>query len=187
MFDYRGSGYSDLDFEEMTLQTEIEDLTQVLKYVRDEVGAEAEVCTWGMSLGTSVLAEVLKSDSARVAKTVLWGLSAELFERWHVRWQDQFDQQGYAILPSGYIVRPSVVEGMRGINTYRSLSSISIPILCVAGGADPGGELRMSKIAASECGANFKLVEYPTGMHAFKGQPDLLHEATDLTINWLDG
>jgi hypothetical protein len=185
LFDYRGSGYSDMEFESMTLQTEIQDLEAVLSAVRGRVGS-APLFVWGMSLGTSVAIEVLAEKASSVEGLILWGLSAELYERWSTRWVEDFQSKGFSILPSGFLVKPSVVEGMRGIDTYASLKRINVPIYCVAGAASTTGEARMSRIARDEATTNFEYVEYAEGEHGFKGQPQLLERAMRGTIDWLD-
>ena len=185
LFDYRGSGYSTMNFEDMTIQTEIEDLHHILDFCRDRA-LSTSLSIWAMSLGTSVAIEVLRHrDPKEVKAAVLWGLSADLHARWSTRWEDQFAEKGYAILPSGFLVRPSVVEGMRGVDTYASLDALTIPCLLVAGGA-ASEEVAMSRRAMKTAGNHCDLIEVANGNHGFKGQPDLFDAAYQRSVAWLE-
>jgi hypothetical protein len=80
LFDYRGSGYSDLDFSEMTIDTEIEDLISVIDYASEFESKGSEIIVWGQSLGSGV-ASLVVSKSKNVDRLILWCLSAKLYER----------------------------------------------------------------------------------------------------------
>lgn len=187
LFDYRGSGYSDLDFSEMVIQTEIEDLNRILDHVASLAHPRGWTALWGMSLGTAVVAEVAAQRQDDVDAIVLWGLSAELYDRFSPRYVNDFNTKGYSILDSGYTVKPTLVEGMKGVDTYASLRSIgSIPRLFVAGEADSATEIRMSERAVREAQGDCSFLRIPNGVHGFKGQPDLYQQAVVETLSWLD-
>src|SRR5437588_10367065 len=53
LFDYRGSGYSDLDFEDMTFDTEFADLNAVVNFAR-ETFPKHQIALLGVSFGCAV-------------------------------------------------------------------------------------------------------------------------------------
>src|ERR1700732_2116225 len=79
LFDYRGNGYSDLAFEDMTFDSQIEDLNAVMDFARKEF-PDYKLAVWGMSFGCAVAAHAA-SQRSDLSLLVLWCLSADLFPR----------------------------------------------------------------------------------------------------------
>lgn len=76
-FDFRGSGDSEGDFEDMTLQGEISDARVSLDYVSSLPGVDGDnIGILGLSMGGAVAASV--SDDPRVKSVVLWSAVADL-------------------------------------------------------------------------------------------------------------
>ena len=76
-FDFRGSGDSEGDFEDMTLPGEISDARVSLDYVSGLPGVDGNnIGILGLSMGGAVAASV--SDDPRVRSVVLWSAVADL-------------------------------------------------------------------------------------------------------------
>ncbi|MGE5587475.1 MAG: alpha/beta hydrolase [Clostridia bacterium] len=76
-FDFRGSGDSEGDFEDMTLQGEISDARVSLDYVSGVPGIDGNnIGILGLSMGGAVAASV--SDDPRVKSVVMWSAVADL-------------------------------------------------------------------------------------------------------------
>jgi uncharacterized protein len=74
-FDFFGSGESDGEFREVTLQSEIADAKSAMEFFRKQKGIDAgRVGLCGLSLGGAVAAAVAKSSRARAL--VLWSALA---------------------------------------------------------------------------------------------------------------
>jgi alpha-beta hydrolase superfamily lysophospholipase len=169
LFDYRGSGYSDLAFAEMTLDTEIADLHAVLDHVGSDAEADRPIFVWGQSLG-SVVASHVVADRADVAGIVLWALSARMYERFAPRpgFRDLASGRATAVLDSGFTVGRGLLESMRGKDPYAALADMRAAKLFIHGDADDKAP-----------------VVIPGGGHAFKGQPELLAQASDTSFEWI--
>lgn len=75
-FDFRGSGDSEGDFEDMTLQGEISDARASLDYLSGIPGIDDDnIGILGLSMGGAVAASV--SDDPRVKSVVLWSAVAD--------------------------------------------------------------------------------------------------------------
>lgn len=75
-FDFRGSGDSEGDFEDMTLQGEISDARASLDYLSGLPGIDGDnIGILGLSMGGAVAASV--SDDPRVKSVVLWSAVAD--------------------------------------------------------------------------------------------------------------
>lgn len=186
LFDYRGSGYSDLSFPDMTIKSEVEDLTRVLEHTRSVIGADSWLGLWGMSMGTAIAAEVAAQHESNINGLVAWSLSADLYWRFLPRYEEDFARQGYSVLPAGFTIKPSLVESMRYVDTYASLRELSIPRIFVNGDADTSTDIEMAEKAVNEARGDVTLVRIPGGVHGFKGQPDLFEDALSQTISWLE-
>lgn len=76
-FDFRGSGDSEGDFEDMTLPGEISDARVSLDYVSGVPGVDGNnIGILGLSMGGAVAASV--SDDPRVRSVVMWSAVADL-------------------------------------------------------------------------------------------------------------
>lgn len=186
LFDYRGNGYSDLDFSEMTIQTEVEDLNVVLDYVRSLVGPDAWLALWGVSLGTAIAAEVAAQREDQLDGLVEWCLSANLHARFAPRYAEDFAARGYTILPAGYTVRPSFVESMLRIDTHATLRGLALPRLFVHGDQDDLTPIELAEQAVREAMGDTTFHRVRGGVHSFKAQPPQYEEAISRTFEWLE-
>lgn len=184
LFDYRGSGYSDLAFEEMTLYTEFEDLRQVLSTARSE-GA-TRVVVWAMSLGTVVAAKAAREDPTSVDALVFWGSSVDTFQRWTKRYLQDLDEGGGQIyLPAGFKMTKPLLESVRDFDLTTNLQHTSAPLLMVHGTEDDSTCIDLAVQCMDNIRRPLDRLIVQGGNHGFKFQPDKYEEAMHVTLDWV--
>jgi pimeloyl-ACP methyl ester carboxylesterase len=171
LFDYRGSGYSDLSFSDMTIDTEIEDLHCVIDYVVKNVYSETNLIVWGCSFGSGV-ASLVGAQRGDINGFLLWCLSAELEERYTALLGPKIHEDGYVFLDSGFEVRKSFLNSLTNKDVYRSIGQIRSPILFVHGTDDQRANVNLSKRAFEVACGNKELALIEGGNHGFKCQPN---------------
>src|SRR2546425_3336396 len=76
--DFRGSGDSDGDFEDMTLRSEIADAQEAVKFLgRHKQVNSRRVALVGLSLGAAVASYVVGREHSRIKSLVLWAPVAD--------------------------------------------------------------------------------------------------------------
>jgi len=186
LFDYRGSGYSDLDFSKMTLDTEIEDLASVIDYTYEIESKGKEIIIWGQSLGSGV-ASLVVSKSTKVDRLILWCLSAKLYDRYLVTLGEDLLEKDFKYLPSGFKVSKEFLLSLKEKDVHKAIQKISIPKLFVHGTMDDKAPLELSEIAYDISSEPKKIIKINKGNHAFKGQPELFLQAKFESIQWIEG
>lgn len=184
LFDYRGSGYSDLDFEQMTMQTEQEDLHAVLDFVRART--RRPVITWGLSLGASVAALVAE-ERDDVAGLVAWCPSLDLHRRWSARHAHWLARAEGERREDGYVVTRSLIESMQGLDVEAALVDRRAPTLLVAGDEDgitPIEHLR--PLLSGRAHGPLEAIVVAGGTHGLIGQPRAQARAVEYSLAWID-
>jgi uncharacterized protein len=182
LFDYRGSGYSDRAFEEMTLDTEIADLGAVLDFVGEQFGGLRRA-VWGESFGAAVTAHTLANRSD-ISFAVMWSLSADLHRRYQNRFGPEIETSGY-VYTNGFKVRLSFLESLDGRDTFTAIDQMRIPCLLVHGDADNVASIELSRTAHRISPDRTTLVEIKGGNHGFESQPAQFDQASDATFEWI--
>lgn len=186
LFDYRGSGYSDLDFSEMTLDTEMEDLASVIDYAHEIESKGKEIIVWGQSLGSGV-ASLVVSKSDKVDRLILWCLSAKLYDRYVVTLGEDLLKKEFKYLPSGFKVSKDFLISLKGKDVHKAIQNIPVPKLFVHGTMDEKAPYELSEIAYDISSEPKKIIKIDNGNHAFKGQPKLFQQAKLESIKWIEG
>jgi len=184
LFDYRGNGYSDLPFEDMTFDTMIEDLNAVTDFAKNEF-PNHQITFWGMSLGCAVAASVasLRKDLSLI---ILWCLSADLFQRYKERFGPDMEKQGFVYIDKGFTVKRKFLNSLKDRDIFNSIKLASIPCLLVHGTADTTASVELSRTAHIISPENTTLIEIFDGNHGFKLQPIQFAKAVELTFSWID-
>lgn len=185
LFDYRGSGYSDLEFCEMTIDTEIEDLNAVITHVVNHEALNKETIVWGQSFGSGVASLVISTRND-IDRLILWCLSSNLYERYCKTLGADLLDSDYKYLDSGFNVSRQFLLSLKDKDVNKAISLINIPKLFVHGDADEKAPFELSLSAYNISKDPKKIIRIPGGKHAFKGQPDLFEMAKSETINWLE-
>lgn len=184
LFDYRGSGYSDLLFQEMTIDTEIQDLNCVIDFVYNDINEGDKLILWGQSLGSGV-ASLVTSTRPEVEALVLWCLSAELFERYTALLGPEIYEKGYVFSEKGYKVNKAFLDSLKDKDVYRAIKQIKVPVLFVHGTEDKKASVRLTDKAFGEADCSKEKFIVDGGNHGFKCQPDLFEKAVKKTFDWL--
>jgi uncharacterized protein len=183
LFDYRGSGYSDLAFADMRFDTEVDDLTAVLAFASADA-PESAICLWAESMGTAVAAHTA-ATRARVELAVLWSLSAELHRRYQERYGRLLGDAEYVYSPSGFKVTRGFLDSLAGVDTYSAIREAGAPCLLVHGDADEVAPVDLSREARRLAPENTTLVVIPGGNHGFEAQDDQFRQALAASLAWM--
>jgi uncharacterized protein len=183
LFDYRGSGYSDLAFEDVTFDTELADLDVVVNFARKGF-PDYNIALWGVSLGAAVSACVA-SQRSDISFMVLWCLSAELHCRYRERLGLEIEERGYTYIDKGFKVKREFLESLKGRDVYAAIKDSSIPSLLVHGDADTTASIELSRTAHKLAPNNTTLREIKGGNHVFSLQPAQYKEAVDVSLDWI--
>jgi pimeloyl-ACP methyl ester carboxylesterase len=147
-FDFRGSGESEGDFADVTLESEIDDAAAAIEFLRDFSGIDQQrVGLVGLSLGGSVAACV--SGRHDVRSLALWSPSA--FIDYLVEKDDQIVRDPYAWLPpnfqdalkkhgrvdiGGFMRGKDYFESLRRVDPLREIARYDGPVLFIHGSED---------------------------------------------------
>ena len=138
-FDFRGSGESEGEFRDMTVETEVADALRAV----DEVSSlpevdEARVGVLGLSLGGFVAACVTGFEK-RVKSTVLWSAVASLPETIGRRLDEEgrrvLAQQGFIDI-GGHALGKAFFDRMEALDPLTLIGKSSRPVLIVHGTGD---------------------------------------------------
>jgi dipeptidyl aminopeptidase/acylaminoacyl peptidase len=139
-FDFRGSGESEGDFVEMTIQGEIADARQAINYLegRPEVNPD-RIGLLGLSLG-GVVAACLAGQDRRVKALALWAtpdlrqFASSNAPSSGVNW-DSLREKGWMDWGGNRVGR-GFFEGTRALDPFASLEEHEGPVLVVHGTRD---------------------------------------------------
>jgi alpha-beta hydrolase superfamily lysophospholipase len=186
MFDYRGWGSSDLSSEEVTIDTEIQDLDRVIEYVYNNVNGKEKIILWGQSLGSGVASLVASEKEKEIGAIVLWCLSAELFERYSVTLGPEIYTKGYVFTEKGDKIGRAFLDSLKDKDVYGAIRKISVPLLFVHGTEDKKASVELTERAFryAKCPKEKFIVE--GGNHGFKRQPELFEMAVGKTFEWIE-
>jgi len=184
LFDYRGSGYSDLSFSDMTIDTEIQDLNNVIEYVYNNINDKKSFILWGQSFGSGV-ASFVTPKRPEIKALILWCLSAELYDRYSVTLGAEITDKGYVYIESGFKVNKSFLDSLKNMDVYDAIKQINVPLLLIHGTADKKASVTLSHKAFDIANDPKELFVIEGGNHGFKCQPELFETAVRKTFNWI--
>ena len=186
-FDFRGSGESEGDFEQVTVSDEIADALAALAFVRRQsVVDENRIGLIGLSLGGCVAACAAARDR-RVKALVLWAAVADLREVFTTRWGDtikaQMQAQGFWDM-GGWKISKAFYEDALRIDPLREIASYDGAALVVHGTNDAAVPVDHAHRyhAALRCTKRLHLV---IGADHTFARTDWEAEVFAETLNWL--
>lgn len=184
LFDYRGNGYSDLAFEDMTFDTLVADLNAVAGFAREKF-PDHQIAFWGMSFGCAVASSVAAARQD-ISLMILWGLSADIYRRYREQFLDpEIEEKGYTYLSKGFKIKLAFLESLRDRDVYAAIRDSSSSTLLVHGDADTTASIELARTAHKSAPYNTTLIEIKGGNHGFKIQPIQFNEATDASLYWI--
>ena len=184
LFDYRGSGYSDLDYEDMTFDTECADLHAVIQFAREKFPTH-QIALWGVSLGSAVAAQIAAHRSD-ISLLILWCLSADLYRRYRERLGPDIEKQGYTYIDKGFKVKRAFLDSLKDRDTYAAIKQAKVPCLLVHGDADTVASVELSRTAHRIAPENTTLCEIQGANHVFSLPPEASEEAIRITMDWIN-
>lgn len=189
-FDFRGSGESEGEFENMTVSSEISDLNTVLSFLvsRKDVLSD-KIGVIGLSLGGVV--SILASAQNQAVKAVctwsspaeLRSLSSNIKKFFGIDPKNLFEKD-YADLPSGYRVGKNFAIDALKHDVLDSCAKISPrPMLIIHGSEDPVVPVQDAHMLYDKAGEPKKLVIIDGAGHTFSGR-ELEEKVIAITIGW---
>ena len=191
-FDFRGSGDSEGDFSDMTLESEVSDALVALEYLRNRRDVDnSRIGLFGRSVGGTV-ALIAARKSGPVKSLATW---APLYDG--DQWVDQWEKLHAPEVSEEYRLERMKVNGqVPGVKFFKELFGMKmeehlqdiaeVPLLHIHGEQDvivkPHHADRYAKARKSSGSAN-RFIRLPESDHDFShGKEQLL--ALDETANW---
>ncbi len=187
-FDFRGSGESDGEFEEMSISSEISDLNSVLKFLLDKKEVSREkIGLVGLSLGGVV--SILTAAKNSITKAVCtWSSPACL--RLLSSLRDSFGvdlsqiEKGYIDLPSGYRIGRVFFEDALRHDILDDCAKISPrPMLIIHGSQDSVVPVEHARMLYDRAGEPKKIIIIEGADHTFNRR-EWEDKVIELTIGW---
>ena len=134
-FDFWGSGESDGEFVDSTIDMHIDDLKSVIDFVKEE--GYANICLAGLSLGTTV--SIMAYDES-IKCLLLWSPIFYHTKRYE-KYKDIIDEIGYVIEKNNisgkeFKMGKDKLLSFRDINPVERLGEIKCPVLAILGSTD---------------------------------------------------
>lgn len=181
-FNFRGTPPSDGNFENMTVETETEDLNEVIKYLK-KLGY-TEIGVLGESMGGTI-ATTAYDPSLKVV--IFWYPAfdfsdTDFKELLHSESsKEEYKKQGY-ILCDGFKVGKQFINECLSVNVFSKLKKIKCPTLILHGDNDKEVPYQQSEKA-------FQIFNKPKEIHIIKGADHCFlneqDEVIDLTMNFI--
>ena len=131
-FDFYGSGESEGNFSEVTLQSEISDAQGAVDFFRRQKGIDPDrLGLLGLSLGGSIAATV--AAQSRIQALVLWSAlarPAELRKLAETEAKEVAGMKG-ALEYNGHIVSARLLEGVDGVDPLQAIAAFHGPTLII--------------------------------------------------------
>jgi len=189
--DCRGSGESDLEFKDMTIKSESEDVLTAIDFVKtlDSVDSK-KIALLGISMGAAVVLMAMK-NKPEVKTLVFWGPG------WYFNGIKYYDtpenrktvkEEGVFYVKQSFTGKIMVAGGehfreLTTLDIRPYMKFVKIPTLILRGSEDEVVGLDRDEEATKLLNAECKTVE--KGDHSFTDK-DSEKELIKLTINWLE-
>lgn len=174
-FDFYGSGDSDGDFEDWTIDSEVADAAAALDWVSAQPGLDpARVGVVGLSLGGAIAA-LLAGQDRRVRAVVLWNAVAT-----GTRLADRLTP-GPA---GGLTIGAPLIDSLRRADPTAALARFAGPALILHATGDEVVPPAAADAYAAALGSRGELRHFEGGSHTF-ARPDWRQTVFGWTIDWL--
>jgi len=188
--DCRGSGESDLEFKDMTIKSESEDVLTAIDYVKSlDINSE-RIALIGISMGAVAILMTLKHKPS-VKTLVFWGPS------WNFKYFDTsqnrktIEEKGIFYVKQKLTGKPLIAgkelfKEMMTLDIKPLMKSVKIPVLILRGSEDEVVGTGKDKEAVKLLNAEYKLIE--KGNHNFmdkNSEKELIKQTLDWFKKWL--
>jgi len=188
--DCRGSGESDLEFKDMTIKSESEDVLTSIDYVKTLDIDSKRIALIGISMGTDAIFMALE-HKPNVKTLVFWGPS------WFFNGEPYFntsknrktvEEEGIFYVTQKLTGRKLIAgkelfKEIISLDIRPFMKSVKIPVLILRGSEDEVVGISKDKEAVKLLNAEYKLIE--KGDHNFLNK-DSEKELIRQTIKWFD-
>jgi pimeloyl-ACP methyl ester carboxylesterase len=185
-FDFYGSGESEGEFAEVTLQSEMSDALAAVEFFRRQRGINPRrTGLVGMSLGGAVAA--LVAQRARVQALVMWSAPAHLAElaALATRSAQAIPGREHRVDYNGHEISTSVLKGIEKVDPLRQIAQFRQPTLLIHPEKDDYIPRSHASHYLETAGAAIKeLMVIPGADHTFSSVA-WEHEAIERTVEWL--
>jgi len=184
-FDHRGIGYSDGEFEDLTLTKEIEDLKAVIDCLYKKPFVDkANIGVLGQSHG-SLVAVLALADDLRVKAFCLWGASITPYDRYLRNLGTEILEKGKVCIPNkGFYLKRAFMDDLGRYDGLSCIERIFCPTILVHAGSDEKVPISEAKLAFERIKAPKEFVVIPGGNHSYKCQIELEKQAIEVTVGW---
>lgn len=174
-FDFYGSGDSDGDFQEFTVESEVADAAAALDWLTQQPGLDpARVGVVGLSLGGAITA-LLAGQDVRVKAAVLWNALG--------RPGDLADKLAPEPL-GGLTVSAGLIDSLRRADPVAAIGRYTGPVLVIHATGDEVVPPAAAEAYAAALGSRATLRWFEGGSHTFT-HPDWRQTVFTWTIDWL--
>lgn len=189
--DCRGSGESDLEFKDMTIKSESEDVLTVIDFVKGLENIDSKrMALIGISMGAAAILIAMK-HKPEVKTLVFWGPA------WYFNGNNYYDrsehrktieEEGVFYVTQGFTGKKMVAgkelfKEMAILDIRPFMKFVKIPILILRGLKDEVVEIARDKEAIKLLNAEYKLIE--KGDHNFTDK-ESEKELIKQTVNWFN-
>jgi esterase/lipase len=191
-FDFRGSGDSDGEFEDMSVPGEVSDAQEALTFMSNlECVDKEQMGVLGLSMGGRVAA-ILTSEDPRVKYVVLYSAALAPVKQGFLGGLDEESverlKSGKAIrLNNGWYLKKPFFDTLDSPVPYDVMNKIKVPVLIIHGDADEAVHLNVAIRGYDIIKNNNEKNE----LHIVKGGDHVFsvsehrHEVTEKTVHWL--
>lgn len=188
--DCRGSGESDLEFKDMSIKSESEDVLTAIDYVKTLDIDSKRISLIGISMGASAIILAMK-NRPDVKALVFWGPAFYYSGESHYNTpknRKTVEEEGVfyvkaTLTGKQYIAGKELFKEITSLDTRPYMKFVSVPVLIIRGSEDEIVGLSKDEEAVKLLNAEYRLIE--KGDHNFKdkiSEKELIKE----TVNWLD-
>lgn len=183
-FDCRGSGYSDGDFENMTVTNEIKDLNAVISFIRKikEVHNQ-KIGILGQSLGGVVAIAGLYKN--KYVKTfVFWATPVDFYQNIKEQYGKQWQKNEIICHDKGLYLKRNFLIDLKKYNVTKYISKCTKQKLIIHGSEDIIVPVFNAYKIYDSALAPKKIEIINGGTHGYKNQKKLERKLLNLTSNW---
>jgi pimeloyl-ACP methyl ester carboxylesterase len=188
--DCRGSGESDLEFKDVTIETEAEDILTTMDYVKTlDFIDSTKIALIGISFGCAAILSALKNNP-KVRTLIFWNpvmnfkndryIDAEKHRKTIAKEGVFYVRQSFT--GKVHVASSIVFNEMMNFNVKDYSNFVNMPVLIIRGLNDTKDRIEKDKNIVSLLNAKYDVIE--NADHNFRGQ-DPQEKLNSLTINWL--
>jgi alpha-beta hydrolase superfamily lysophospholipase len=185
-FDFRGSGYSDGTFDDMTASRNVIDLSAVVNYARTLVDVDAtRIGVVGQSLGGVIAMAALHSNETASA-FVLWATPAFFYNNIRRMYGEAWQTSETICLEKGLYLKRAFLEDLRTFDVRDFIAKCAKPKIIMHGDQDAVVAVEDAYAIFDAAAPPKELKIIPGGTHGYKNQKSLENDLLSSTATWLE-